>query len=111
MSPGLRDPVVSGGAEPPRVEVGGVSPDVGVAGGQLVNAQRPKERVFFQLGLKTETEQEIVVGKTVFSCWERSSRRHEIQIAAAACAPEMATGKGPMFSKRLFLKNTVRNNN
>ena len=41
MAPGLRDPVVSGGAEPPRIEVGGVPPDVGVAGGQLVHAQRP----------------------------------------------------------------------
>ena len=41
MAPGLRDPVVPGGAEPPRVEVGGVPPDVGVAGGQLVHAQRP----------------------------------------------------------------------
>ena len=40
MAPGLRDPVVPGGAEPPRVEVGGVPPDVGVAGGQLVHAQR-----------------------------------------------------------------------
>ena len=41
MAPGLRDPVVPGGAEPPRVEVGGVPPDVGVAGGQLVHVQRP----------------------------------------------------------------------
>ena len=41
MAPGLRDPVVPGGAEPPRVEVGGVPPDVGVAEGQLVHAQRP----------------------------------------------------------------------
>ena len=41
MAPDLGDPVVPGGAEPPRVEVGGVPPDVGVAGGQLVHAQRP----------------------------------------------------------------------
>ena len=41
VAPGLRDPVVPGGAEPPRVEVGGVPPDVGVAGGQLVHFQRP----------------------------------------------------------------------
>ena len=41
MAPGLRDSVVPGGAEPPPVEVGGVPPDVGVAGGQLVHAQRP----------------------------------------------------------------------
>ena len=41
MAPGLRDPVVPGGAEPARDEVGGVPPDVGVAGGQLVHAQRP----------------------------------------------------------------------
>ena len=38
---GLRDRVVPGRAEPPRVEVGGVPPDVGVAGCQLVHAQRP----------------------------------------------------------------------
>ena len=31
MAPALRDPVVPGGAEPPRVEVGGVPQDVGVA--------------------------------------------------------------------------------
>ena len=41
VAPGLRDPVVPGGAEQPRVEVGRVPPDVGVAGDQLVNAQRP----------------------------------------------------------------------
>ena len=41
VAPGLRDPVVPGGAEPPRVEVGGMPRDVGVAGGQLVHAQRP----------------------------------------------------------------------
>ena len=41
VAPSLRDPVVPGGAEPPRVEVGGVPSDVGVAGGQLVHAQRP----------------------------------------------------------------------
>ena len=56
MAPGLRDPVVPGGAEPPRVEVGGVPPDVGVAGGQLVPAQRPgvagaDRRVVVQLDL------------------------------------------------------------
>ena len=39
--PGLRDPVVPGGAEPSRVEVGRVPSDVGVAGGQLVHIQRP----------------------------------------------------------------------
>ena len=41
VAPGLWDPVVPGGAEPPRVEVGRVPPDVGVAWGQLVHAQRP----------------------------------------------------------------------
>ena len=41
VAPGLRDPVVPGGAGSPRVEVGGVPPDVGVAGGQLVHARRP----------------------------------------------------------------------
>ena len=41
VAPGLRDPVGPGRAEPSRVEVGGVPPDVGVAGGQLVNAQQP----------------------------------------------------------------------
>ena len=41
MAPGLRDPVVPSVAEPPRVEVGGVPPDVGMAKGQLVHAQRP----------------------------------------------------------------------
>ena len=41
VAPGLRDPVVPGGAELPRVEVCGVPPDVGSAGGQLVHAQRP----------------------------------------------------------------------
>ena len=53
MAPGLRDPVVPGGAEPPRVEVGEVPSDVGVAGGQLVHAQRrgvvgADRRVFVQ---------------------------------------------------------------
>ena len=41
VAPGLRDSAVPGRAEPPRVEVGGVPPDVGVARGQLVHAQRP----------------------------------------------------------------------
>ena len=41
VAPGLRDPVVPGGAEPSRVEVGGVPSDVKVAGGQLVQVQRP----------------------------------------------------------------------
>ena len=41
VAPGFRDPVVPGGAEPPRVEVGGVPPDFGVAWGQLVHARRP----------------------------------------------------------------------
>ena len=41
MAPGLRDPVVPGGAEPSRVEVGGVPPDVRVTGGQLVHVQLP----------------------------------------------------------------------
>ena len=41
MAPGLQDPVVPGGAEAPRVEVGGVPSDVGVAGGQLVHLQCP----------------------------------------------------------------------
>ena len=72
----------------------------------------PKDRgFFFQLGLKKETEQEIVVGKTVFGYWLRSAHRHQIQIAAAACALEMTTGKGQMFSKTLFLQNAVRNDN
>ena len=66
---------------------------------------------FFQLGLKKETEQEIVVGKTVFGYWQRSARRHQTQIATAACALVMTTGKGHMFSNTLFLKNAVRNAN
>ena len=41
MAPGLRDPVVPVGPEPPRVEVGGVPPAVRVSGGQVVHAQRP----------------------------------------------------------------------
>ena len=41
FAPGLRDPVVSNGAAPSCLEVGGVPSDVGVAGGQLVHAQRP----------------------------------------------------------------------
>ena len=41
VAPGLWDPVVSGGAEPPCIEVGGVPSDVGMAGGQLVHVQRP----------------------------------------------------------------------
>ena len=41
MAPGLWDPVVPGGAEPPRIEVGAVPSDVGVAGGQLVQVQHP----------------------------------------------------------------------
>ena len=40
VAPGLRYPVVPGWAEPPRVEVRGVPPDVGVARSQLVHAQR-----------------------------------------------------------------------
>ena len=40
MAPGLWDPVIPGGAEPPRVEVGRVPPDVRVAGGQPVHVQR-----------------------------------------------------------------------
>ena len=39
MASGLRDPIVPGGAEPSRVEGGGVSTDVGVAGGLLIYAQ------------------------------------------------------------------------
>ena len=39
VAPGFQDPVVPGGAEPFRVEVGGVPSDVGVAGGQLVHIQ------------------------------------------------------------------------
>ena len=34
---GLRDPLVPGGAEPPRIEVGGVPSDVGVDGRQVVH--------------------------------------------------------------------------
>ena len=41
VAPGLREPVVPGGAGPPCVEVGGVPSDVWVAGGQLVHVQRP----------------------------------------------------------------------
>ena len=41
VTSGLRDPVVPGRAEPPRVEVGGVPPDVGMARGHLVHAQHP----------------------------------------------------------------------
>ena len=41
MAPGLRDPVVPGEAEPPHIQVGGVPPDIGVAGGHLVHVQRP----------------------------------------------------------------------
>ena len=41
VTPGHRDPVVPGGAEPPCVEVCGLPSDVGVAGCQLVHAQRP----------------------------------------------------------------------
>ena len=41
MAPGLQDPVVPDGAEPPRVEVGGVPADLRVARGQLVHAQCP----------------------------------------------------------------------
>ena len=41
VAPGLRDPVVPRGAEPPRVEGGGVPLEVGVAGGQLVHAPYP----------------------------------------------------------------------
>ena len=67
--------------------------------------------VFFQVGLKTKTEQEFVVGKTVFGYWERSAHRHQVQILAAAMAPQMTTEKGQMFSKLLFLKNAVRNDN
>ena len=56
MAPVVRDPVVPGGAEPPHVEVGGVLPDVRVARGQLVHAQRPgvagaDRRVVVQSGL------------------------------------------------------------
>ena len=39
VGPGLRDPVVSGGVEPSRVEGRGVPPDIGVGGGQLVDAR------------------------------------------------------------------------
>ena len=41
MAPGLQNPVVPAGPEPPRVEVGRVPPEVGLAGCQLVHAQRP----------------------------------------------------------------------
>ena len=41
VAPGLRDPVVPVGADLPCIEAGGVPPDVGLAGGQLVHAQRP----------------------------------------------------------------------
>ena len=52
-----------------------------------------------------------MVAKTVFGYWERSARRQQIQIAEAARAPEMTTGKGQMFSNTLFLKIAVRNDN
>ena len=52
-----------------------------------------------------------MVAKTVFGYWERSARRHQIQSAAAARAPEMTTGKGQIFSNTLFLKIAVRNDN
>ena len=71
-----------------------------------------KDRVFlFQLDFEKETEQEIVVGKTVFGYWQQSAHRHKIQIATTACALETMTRKGEMFSKTLFLKNTVQNDN
>ena len=43
VAPGLGDPVVPGGAEPPRVEVGGVPSDVGLAGTVAVD-HAPGER-------------------------------------------------------------------
>ena len=52
-----------------------------------------------------------MVAKTVFGYLERSARRHQIQFAAAARAPQMTTGKGQMFSNRLLLKIAVRNDN
>ena len=39
MAPGLWDQVVPSGAEPPCVEGCGVTSDVGVAGGQMVDAE------------------------------------------------------------------------
>ena len=56
-------------------------------------------------------EQEIQVGKTVFGYWQLSAQRDQMQIAVAACALEMMSGKGQMFSKTLFLTNAVRNDN
>ena len=52
-----------------------------------------------------------MVAKTVFGYWERSARRHQIQFAAAARAPQMRTGKGQMFSNTFLLKIAVRNDN
>ena len=52
-----------------------------------------------------------MVAKTVFGYWERSARRHQIQSAVAASAPEMMTEKGQMLSNALFLKIAVRNDN
>ena len=52
-----------------------------------------------------------MVAKKVFGYWERSARRHQIQFAAAACAPQMTTGKGQMFSNTLLLKIAVRKDN
>ena len=39
VAPALGDPIVSSGAEQPRMEGGGVSPDVGLSWGQLVYTQ------------------------------------------------------------------------
>ena len=66
---------------------------------------------FFQLGLRKKTEQEIVLGKMVFSYWQRSARKHQIQIATATCALVMTTRKCQMFLNTLFLNYAVRNVN
>ena len=66
---------------------------------------------FLQLGLREKTEQEIVVGQTVFGYWQQSAHRHQKQIATAACALVMTTGKGQISSNTLFVKNAVRNDN
>ena len=71
VAPGLSDPVLSRGAEPPRVEVGGVPPDVGMAGGQLVHAQRPSvaeadRRVVVQSDLCSTTV--LAQGRSAVTC-------------------------------------------
>ena len=67
--------------------------------------------LFYQQGLMKKTEQDIVVGKTVFGSWRRTACRHQVQIATSACALVMTTGKGGMFSNTLFSNCAVQNIN